>query len=549
MKVISILNNIYEKAGGVTRVSMYRTESFARTGLDSAVATLALNNKLNDTINNLISISTIGEQLKVINFYISLSYAHKYNLNLQDVFSSHHKESLKEKVKRKTVYPRGSMSTLIKYFNSNDELFLEEYFNEEGFCTCVLYYHREKGCLQFSSKDSIHAFWLSELKGTSDGYYIADAIMAAKSVCMISDVNAYKILMAHSNHLLLPRTIGSRLAPKYKDVFDYNKLSDAFVLLTHHQLEDIKAQFNISKKCYVIPNPIKAVNKNLLGNKTENFAIVLARLDRVKQIDKIIKAFKSIVSLNQNAVLEIWGDGAERDNLKAIVKSNKLDNNVKFMGFSKTPHRELSRATVALSMSSAEGFGVSIAEALSCGTPVVSIKTKYGPTDIITDGKDGFLVNNEKEFIEKVSYLLNNPDIACKMGENGTTSSSRFMANEIINKWISLFDELKKNRDHESKYEFLGSLISNTSGSKLGWVYLDKDEQKVASLEKSGSIFIRNVDKNKNFGGICELESQVYDIEKVNFDTKKEVYRFRVIYKGEIYKGSIPAKSIEFVVL
>ena len=549
MKVISILNNIYEKAGGVTRVSMYRTESFARTGLDSAVATLALNNKLNDTINNLISISTIGEQLKVINFYSSLSYAHKYNLNLPDVFSNHHKESLKEKVKRKTVYPRGSMSTLIKYFNSNDELFLEEYFNEEGFCTCVLYYHREKGCLQFSSKDSIHAFWLSELKGTSDGYYIADAIMAAKSVCMISDVNAYKILMAHSNHLLLPRTIGSRLAPKYKDVFDYNKLSDAFVLLTHHQLEDIKAQFNISKKCYVIPNPIKAVNKNLLGNKTENFAIVLARLDRVKQIDKIIKAFKSIVSLNQNAVLEIWGDGAERDNLKAIVKSNKLDNNVKFMGFSKTPHRELSRATVALSMSSAEGFGVSIAEALSCGTPVVSIKTKYGPTDIITDGKDGFLVNNEKEFIEKVSYLLNNPDIACKMGENGTTSSSRFMANEIINKWISLFDELKKNRDHESKYEFLGSLISNTSGSKLGWVYLDKDEQKVASLEKSGSIFIRNVDKNKNFGGICELESQVYDIEKVNFDTKKEVYRFRVIYKGEIYKGSIPAKSIEFVVL
>ena len=81
MKVISILNNIYEKAGGVTRVSMYRTESFARTGLDSAVATLALNNKLNDTINNLISISTIGEQLKVINFYSSLSYAHKYNLN------------------------------------------------------------------------------------------------------------------------------------------------------------------------------------------------------------------------------------------------------------------------------------------------------------------------------------------------------------------------------------------------------------------------------------------------------------------------------------
>ncbi|MGP5648909.1 glycosyltransferase [Psychrobacter celer] len=549
MKVISILNNIYEKAGGVTRVSMYRTESFESTGFDSAVATLALNNKLNEIINNLISISTISEKLKVINFYSSLSYAHKHNLNLPDVFSSHHKESLKEKVKRKKVYPRDSMSTLVKYFNSNDELFLEEYFNEEGFCTCVLYYHREKGCLQFSSKDSIHAFWLSELKGTSDGYYIADAIMAAKSVCMISDLNAYKILMAHSNHLLLPRTIGSRLAPKYKDVFDYNKLSDAFVLLTHHQLEDIKVQFNISKKCYVIPNPIKTVNKNLLGNKKENFAIILARLDRVKQIDKIIKAFKSIVSLNQNAVLEIWGDGAERDNLKALVKSNKLDNNVKFMGFSKTPHRELSRATVALSMSSAEGFGVSIAEALSCGTPVVSIKTKYGPTDIITNGEDGFLVNNEKEFIEKTGYLLNNPDAAIEMGKKGISSSSRFMSEQIIEQWVGLFNKLKKDKASGVEYSFPGKSIKNTIGTKLGWIYLDKNIKQAAALEESGSIFIRNVNKNISFDGICELEPQIYDIEKVSFDAKKEVYRFRVLSKGEIYKGVIPPKSIEFVIL
>ena len=30
------------------------------------------------------------------------------------------------------------------------------------------------------------------------------------------------------------------------------------------------------------------------------------------------------------------------------------------------------------------------------------------------------------------------------MEKDGITSSSRFMANEIINKWISLFDEVKK---------------------------------------------------------------------------------------------------------
>lgn len=550
MKVISVLNKIYEKAGGMTRVSMHRTESFAGIGIDSAVATLEIDNNLNDKINNLISISTISSKLKVINFYSSLSYAHKYRIELSEVFSIHHQKSLMEKVKRITITPRDSNSTLIKYFTSSNDLFLEEYLNEDNVCTCVLYYHPHKGCLQFSSKNSIHAHWLSELKGTSDCYYLADTMVAAKSVCMISDKNAYKILMTHSNHLLPPWTIGSKLAPKYKDVFDYNKLSDAFVTLTAHQREDIKSQFDINiDNFYVIPNPTKTVNNEQLVGKSKDLVIILSRLTKVKQIDKIIKAFSHIVSSNKNAILEIWGNGVERDNLETLVKKSKLENNVKFMGFSINPHRELSRATVALSMSLTEGFPGSMVESLACGTPVVSTKTKYGPTDIITDGKDGFLVNNEKEFIEKVSYLLNNPDIAYEMGKKGITSSSRFMANEIVNKWISLFDELKKNRAHESKYDFQGKLISNTGGSKLGWVYLDKDEQKVASLEKSGSIFIRTVDKNKNFGGICELDSQVYDIEKVNFDTKKEVYRFRVIYKGEIYKGSIPAKSIEFVVL
>lgn len=549
MKVISILNNIYEKAGGVTRVSLYRTESFVDIGVDSAVATLALNNKLDDVINNLNSISAISSKLKVINFYSSLSYAHKHSVELSEVFTSHHQKSLMEKVKRIRINPRDSNSTLIQYFNSSNELFLEEYFNEDEVCTCVLYHHPKKGCLQFSSKHSIHAYWLSELNGTADCYYIADGIMAAKSICMIPDKNAYKILMAHSNHLLLPRTIGSRLAPKYKDVFDYNKLSDAFVLLTNHQREDIKAQFDINNNCYVIPNPIKTVNSDLLGKRPKGFAIILSRLDRVKQIDKIIKAFSHVVSTNKNAILEIWGDGDERDNLKALVKKSKLDNNVKFMGFSTNPHKELSRATVFLSMSSAEGFGVSIAESLSCGTPVVSTKTKYGPTDIITDGEDGFLVNNEKEFIDKVSYLLNNPDVAHEMGKNGITNSLRFMSDQIIIKWMNLFDELKKTKTNESKYEFSGKLIKNTIGTKLGWIYLDKDIKKAASLEASGSIFIRNVNKEITFGGVCELDSQVYDIEKVNFDVKKEVYRFRVMSKGEVYRGIIPPKSIEFIVL
>lgn len=552
VKVISVLNKISEKAGGVTRVSMHRTESFVDFGIDSAIATLALDNELNNTINNLMSISTISEKLKVINFYGSLSYAHKQGLDISEIFSSYHKESLVEKVKKTRVLLGDSGSVLIKYFNSNNKLFLVEYLDENKICVNVLYYHPKKGCLQFSSKASVYAYWLSELKGTSECYYIADAVRIVKSILMIPDKNAYKILMAHGNHLLMPRTVGSNLNPIYNNAFYYNKLSDAFVFLTNHQREDIKTQFNTTvdiDSCYVIPNPIKTVNHELLSKKSEIFAITLARLESVKQIQKIIEAFSYVVSSNKNAILEIWGDGKERDSLKTLVEEKKLDDNVKFMGFSKNPHRELSRATVTLSMSSAEGFGISIAESLSCGTPVVSIKTKYGPTDIITDGKDGFLVDNEKEFVEKVSYLLENPNIAKEMGKSGISSSSRFTSDQIINQWMNLFNVLRMKKSNKHRYSFSGNLIKNTIGAKLGWIYLDRDEKKAASLESASSIFIKNIDKKNDFGELCELEPQIYDIEKVSFDAKKDVYCFRVISKGEVYQGVIFPESIEFIIL
>ncbi len=73
---------------------------------------------------------------------------------------------------------------------------------------------------------------------------------------------------------------------------------------------------------------------------------------------------------------------------------------------------------VVLQKSTREGFGLSVAEALWKGIPVVGGNVGGIPMQVI-DGINGFLVNNIEEAAEKTLYLLKHPEEAKKMGANG----------------------------------------------------------------------------------------------------------------------------------
>ena len=93
-----------------------------------------------------------------------------------------------------------------------------------------------------------------------------------------------------------------------------------------------------------------------------------------------------------------------------------------------------------------EPFGLVLPEAMSCGIPVVAFDCPYGPSDIITDGKDGFLIRNNDihDFAEKVCLLMDKPDLRKKMGKAGIVSSRRYEAKLIMPQWVQLFQSLKE---------------------------------------------------------------------------------------------------------
>jgi len=103
------------------------------------------------------------------------------------------------------------------------------------------------------------------------------------------------------------------------------------------------------------------------------------------------------------------------------------------------------RATnVALQMSTREGFGLSVTEALWKRVPVVGRKAGGIPLQVI-DGLTGFLVDDVKEAAEKTFYLLKHPEKAEEMGEKGRKHVVKnFLITRHLKDYLKLFNELLK---------------------------------------------------------------------------------------------------------
>ena len=122
----------------------------------------------------------------------------------------------------------------------------------------------------------------------------------------------------------------------------------------------------------------------------------------------------------------IYGYDLAKEAINLIPKNIRPE--LKIISWTKNNNERLSdeelvnlynESFVTLSLSRFDTFGLVPLESMSCGVPVIALNVA-GYRETILDGKTGYLVDFEpKEIAEKIIFLMNNPETATKMGENG----------------------------------------------------------------------------------------------------------------------------------
>lgn len=243
------------------------------------------------------------------------------------------------------------------------------------------------------------------------------------------------------------------MAPKFK----YNQyLHKLFSLWDHHIMKSLHhcscvvtltqqdAHFwqRYTQRIEVIPNMLTITPKMVLDYRTKR-VISAGRYMSEKGFDRLLIAWGLIKKEFHDWELYIFGNG-NRMPYQEIADQLQLGESVHLMPATENIVDEFANSSIYVMSSRYEGFGLVLAEAMSCGLPCVSFDCPYGPREIIKDGEDGFLAEdgNIEDLAKKLEQLMGDEKLRIDMGAKALQNISRFNPNTIMRQWIELFNRI-----------------------------------------------------------------------------------------------------------
>lgn len=212
---------------------------------------------------------------------------------------------------------------------------------------------------------------------------------------------------------------------------------------------------------FIMPaiNPFSTTNKELSEGEIDErlsrygiptdlpLVVQVSRFDRWKDPEGVIRAFR-IARKQADCTLVLVGNVATDDPEGQEVFESLHDceeERIRILSVQDTAlvNALQRRAAVVLQKSIREGFGLTVAEAMWKGTPVIGGRVG-GIRHQIEDGVDGFLVESVEQAAERIVQLVKDPELRGRMGEKArATVGGRFLMTRLMEDWLDLIDSFE----------------------------------------------------------------------------------------------------------
>jgi GalNAc-alpha-(1->4)-GalNAc-alpha-(1->3)-diNAcBac-PP-undecaprenol alpha-1,4-N-acetyl-D-galactosaminyltransferase len=218
------------------------------------------------------------------------------------------------------------------------------------------------------------------------------------------------------------------------------KYASAIIVQTNQAKDIYQVRFR-STQIIVIGNPIRELAEGN-DNSRENIILTVGRLIPSKNHAALIETF---VKLNNHGwKLVIVGGDAQKMNLMMELRTriSKLcvEDQVILTGTRPDVESFYLGSKIFVLTSDSEGFPNVIGEAMSAGLPVVAFNCIAGPSDLISDGEDGYLVplHDYGMLGNRLTQLMNDTELRERFGRRARNNVKRYGVEKIGEKYYSL---------------------------------------------------------------------------------------------------------------
>lgn len=199
-----------------------------------------------------------------------------------------------------------------------------------------------------------------------------------------------------------------------------------------------------SSNLTVIGNPVTIDFKNNKSQLHSHKVLAVGRYHKQKAYDKLIKAWSLIEDKIDDWELHIYGRDQDNTLDKLIALKDKLD--IKKLFFHKEDSKieeKYLNSDIFVLTSEYEGQPLVIMEACSAGLPIVCFDCLSGVSDVLENGKNGYLIEqgNYKMFADKLLSLVKDGKMRESFGNASFEISKKFDKKDFVNAWINFLEQ------------------------------------------------------------------------------------------------------------
>ena len=276
-------------------------------------------------------------------------------------------------------------------------------------------------------------------------------------IAQLASDSKVKIAQEHMTYGMMPSELRADLRRHYVNL-------DASVSLTEPGAAAFRSGLGLQDlRILSIPN-IVPDSEVPPSDCSSRIVMAAGRLVEGKRFDLLLRAFAKVVRERPDWSLRIYGDGPHRTALRSLLEDLELHNHVLLMGRQALLDPEWAKASIAVSSSDSESFGMTLVEAMRCGLPVASTSCE-GPPEIIRDGQDGLLVpvGDADAIADALLELIGDDDRRRRMGRNAIEGARRFSSGRVVRAYENLFRELaeKKGMAYGNSRRSIASLAAD----------------------------------------------------------------------------------------